>query len=119
MVTATREQAPDQASETTSARITRRADALSARLRAVGERVFPPSAQKSLRSFTSGEVAEIVGVSDGYLRQLSLDGLGPTPDLGPTGRRSYSLEQVNELRQFLATTRPKEALKFWPRRRPG
>ncbi|MGL1180759.1 hypothetical protein ACSTLD_23470, partial [Vibrio parahaemolyticus] len=61
----------------------------------------------------------IVGVSDGYLRQLSLDGLGPVPDLGPTGRRSYSLEQVNELRQFLATTRPKEALKFWPRRRPG
>lgn len=115
MVTATRE----QAIETTSARITRRADALSARLRAVGERVFPPSAQKSLRSFTSGEVAEIVGVSDGYLRQLSLDGLGPVPDLGPTGRRSYSLEQVNELRQFLATTRPKEALKFWPRRRPG
>jgi chromosome partitioning protein len=115
VVTATRE----QAIETTSARITRRADALSARLRAVGERVFPPSAQKSLRSFTSGEVAEIVGVSDGYLRQLSLDGLGPVPDLGPTGRRSYSLEQVNELRQFLATTRPKEALKFWPRRRPG
>ena len=107
----------EQAGESTSARITRRAESLSMRLRAVGERVFPPSAQKSLRSFSSGEVAEIVGVSDGYLRQLSLDGLGPVPELGPSGRRSYTLEQVNELRAYLASARPREALKFWPRRR--
>jgi len=105
--------------ESTSARITRRAEALSLRLRAVGERAFPPTAQKSLRSFTSGEVAQIVGVSDGYLRQLSLDGLGPTPDVSTTGRRSYTLDQVNELREFLAAARPKEALRFWPRRREG
>lgn len=103
----------------TSAHITQRAEALSARLRAVGERAFPPTAQKTLRSFSSGEVAEIVGVSDGYLRQLSIDGLGPTPDLGNGGRRSYSLEQINELRQYLASARPKEATRFFPRRRPG
>ena len=108
-----------QSTESTSARITRRADALSSPLRAVGERVFPPTAQKSLRSFTSGEVAQIVGVSDGYLRQLSLDGLGPNPEIGPSGRRSYTLQQVNELRRYLASTRPKEALKFWPQRRSG
>ncbi len=101
----------------TSAHITQRAEALSARLRAVGERAFPPTAQKSLRSFTSGEVAEIVGVSDGYLRQLSLDGLGPAPDIGTGGRRSYTLEQINGLRQYLAEARPKEAARFWPRRR--
>lgn len=53
------------------------------------------------------------------MRQLSLDGLGPTPDLGNAGRRSYSLEQINELREYLATARPKEASKFWPRRRSG
>lgn len=110
---------PDHPHETTSARITRRADALSRRLRAVGERVFPPTAQKSLRSFTSGEVAEIVGVSDGYLRQLSLDGLGPVPELGPSGRRSYTLVQVMDLRRYLATARPKDAVRFWPRRREG
>ncbi|WP_082407614.1 plasmid partitioning protein RepA [Mesorhizobium sp. 1M-11] len=106
-------------SELTSELIGRRAEALSARLRAAGERAFPPTAQKFLRSFTSGEVAQIVGVSDGYLRQLSLDGLGPSPDLGTGGRRSYTLGQVNELRAYLADARPKEALKFWPRRRPG
>jgi len=64
-------------------------------------------------------VAQIVGVSDGYLRQLSLDGLGPNPEIGPSGRRSYTLQQVNELRRYLASTRPKEALKFWPQRRSG
>ena len=105
--------------ELTSERIGRRAEALSARLRAAGERAFPPTAQKFLRSFTSGEVAQIVGVSDGYLRQLSLDGLGPSPDLTSGGRRSYTLEQVTELRAYLADARPREALKFWPRRRPG
>ncbi len=110
---------PRLENETTSQRITRQASALSDRLRAVGELAFPPLAEKSLRSFTSGEVAQIVGVSDGYLRQLSLDGLGPMPELGTAGRRSYTLEQINELREYLAKARPKEALKFWPRRRPG
>lgn len=105
--------------ERTSERIGRRAEALSARLRAAGERAFPPTAEKFLRSFSSGEVAQIVGVSDGYLRQLSLDGLGPSPELSSGGRRSYTLAQVNELRTYLAGARPKEARKFWPRRRPG
>lgn len=110
---------PQVENETTSERITRQATALSDRLRAVGEIAFPPKAMKSLRSFTSGEVAQIVGVSDGYLRQLSLDGLGPMPELGTAGRRSYTLRQINELRAYLAEARPKEALKFWPRRRVG
>lgn len=105
--------------ERTSDRIGQLAEALSARLKAAGERAFPPTAKKFLRSFSSGEVAQIVGVSDGYLRQLSLDGLGPSPDLGSGGRRSYTLAQVNELREYLAASRPKESLKFWPRRRPG
>jgi chromosome partitioning protein len=104
--------------ESASSRVSRQAAALSAHLRAVGERFFPPSASKSLRSFSSGEVAQIIGVSDGYLRQLSLDGLGPAPDVGTNGRRSYKLEQINELRAYLAFSRPREALNFWPRRRP-
>jgi chromosome partitioning protein len=81
--------------------------------------MFPPAAQKGLRSFSSGEVARIVGVSDGYLRQLSLDNLGPAPTLGPNGRRSYRLAQINELRRYLADARPKEALEFQPGRRPS
>ncbi|MGZ2452587.1 MULTISPECIES: plasmid partitioning protein RepA [Rhizobium] len=74
---------------------------------------------RTLRSFSLGEVAEILGVSGSYLRQLSIDGLGPTPELGTAGRRSYTLRQINELRAYLASARPKEALKFCPRRREG
>jgi len=109
----------DQGYEGASTRVSRQAAALSGYLRSVGEKYFPPSALKSLRSFSSGEVAQIVGVSDGYLRQLSLDGLGPAPDIGAGGRRSYTLRQINELRQYLAEARPREGLGFWPRRRPG
>ena len=103
--------------ETASTRVSRQAAALSAHLRAVGERYFPPTASKSLRSFSSGEVAQFVSVSDGYLRQLSLDGLGPMPEVGTGGRRSYALRQINELRAYLAQARPREAMSFWPRRR--
>ena len=106
-------------SEAVPTRIARQAEALSRHLRSLGERLFPPTATKSLRSFTSGEVAQIVGVSDGYLRQLSLDGLGPVPEIGTAGRRSYTLAQMNELRRYLAQVRPKEAGGFLPRRREG
>lgn len=101
----------------TSVRVTRHAGILSSQLRTLGATLFPPSAKKSLRSFTSGEVARIVGVSDGYLRQLSLDGLGPMPSLASGGRRSYTLAQINELRQYLAHARPREAFQFLPGRR--
>ncbi|MGL5445986.1 MAG: plasmid partitioning protein RepA [Rhabdaerophilum sp.] len=101
----------------TLARISRQAQVLSAQLTALNESLFPPTAKKRLRSFSSGEVAKIVGVSDGYLRQLSLDGLGPMPATGHGGRRSYSADQVMALRQYLSEARPREALDFLPARR--
>lgn len=104
--------------EPVSGRVSRQAAALSAYLRTAGERYFPPTAAKTLRSFSSGEAAHFIGVSDGYLRQLSLDGLGPMPEIGTGGRRSYTLRQINELRAYLAEARPREAQNFWPIRRP-
>jgi chromosome partitioning protein len=101
------------------ARISGHARILSGQLRSLSTSLFPPAATKTLRSFSSGEVAKVVGVSDGYLRQLSLDGLGPAPKIAHAGRRSYTLEQVNALREYLAEARPKEALDFLPRRRGG
>jgi chromosome partitioning protein len=101
------------------AHITHHARILSGQLRLLATTLFPPSATKFLRSFSSGEVAKIVGVSDGYLRQLSLDGLGPSPKIGHAGRRSYTLMQIGELREYLASARPREATEFLPRRRPG
>jgi chromosome partitioning protein len=78
------------------------AQALSAQLKAMRERLFPPASQKTLRSFTSGEAARLIGVSDGYLRQLTLAGEGPQPQIGTAGRRYYSLADIDALRRFLA-----------------
>ncbi len=77
------------------------AEALSAQLQAMRDRIFAPASQKTLRRFTSGEAARLIGVSDGYLRQLSLAGEGPQPEVGAGGRRFYSLAEIDELRSHL------------------
>lgn len=75
--------------------------ALSQELNELRKTLFPPESKKALRSFSSGEAAKLIGIADGYLRQLSLGGRGPQPDIGAGGRRSYTLEQINELRKLL------------------
>jgi chromosome partitioning protein len=77
------------------------ASALSAKLHAHRLRLFPPSAAKQLRRFSPGEAAKLVGINDGYLRQLALDGKGPTVQTAQGGRRSYTLEDIRELRTYL------------------
>lgn len=74
---------------------------LSERLLAHREQLFPPNASKQLRRFTSGEVADMLGVKDAYLRKLSLEGRGPQPETGNGGRRLYTPDNIMELRRFL------------------
>jgi chromosome partitioning protein len=74
---------------------------LSSQLHALRQRLFPPAAQKTLRSFSASEAAEWIGISDAYLRQLSLAGEVPDPPKTPGGRRLYTLEQVHALRRAL------------------
>ena len=71
---------------------------------------FPPNAQKTLRQFSLAEVADYIGVSQSYLKKLHLEGKGVQPITSSTGRRSYTAEQMNELRRFLDRE---------PRRRAG
>lgn len=104
---------------TTDIRIEKHARQLSRQLKLLRERLFPPLSQKTLRTFSSGEAAQLIGVSDGYLRQLSLDGKGPMPEIAANGRRSYTLDQINGLREHMAGVKPKDALSYVPRRRPG
>ncbi|GAA0787933.1 plasmid partitioning protein RepA [Roseibium denhamense] len=82
--------------------IARDAEVLSEQLGEMRARLFPPSSQKIMRSFTSGEAAKLIGVSDGYLRQLALSGDGPSPATDERGRRFYTLADVNALRSHLA-----------------
>jgi chromosome partitioning protein len=75
--------------------------ALSQELNMLRKTLFPPESKKVLRSFSSGEAAKLIGIADGYLRQLSLGGKGPQPEIGVAGRRSYTLDQINEIRKLL------------------
>lgn len=77
------------------------AQKLSERLKAHRAQLFPPNERKQLRRFTSGEVADLLGVKDAYLRKLSLDGRGPQPETGLGGRRLYTPADIMELRKLL------------------
>ncbi len=77
------------------------AELLSAQLQAMRERLFAPASSKVLRKFSSSEAAKLIGVSDSYLRQLSIAGEGPQPETGTGGRRLYTLEDINALRHLL------------------
>ena len=75
---------------------------LSGQLHALRQRLFPPAAQKALRSFSSSEAADWIGISDAYLRQRALAGEVPDPPKTPSGRRVYTLEQIHALRRALS-----------------
>ncbi|MBS0126816.1 plasmid partitioning protein RepA [Thetidibacter halocola] len=77
------------------------ASRLSERLQAHRASLFPPNAAKALRKFTSGEVADLLGVKDAYLRKLHLDGRGPSPEVSTGGRRLYSPSDILALRHHL------------------
>jgi chromosome partitioning protein len=81
--------------------ITAQAKALSQKLQAHRIKLFPPSAQKPLRAFQSAEAAKFLGVTSGYLKNMSLEGKGPVPQVSGSGRRSYTAQQIGELRAFL------------------
>jgi chromosome partitioning protein len=89
--------------------------ALSAQLQTLREKLFPPEAKKTLRRFTSGEAARLIGVTDSYLRHLAASGEGPEIDKTAQGRLSYSLEQIHAVRTYLA----KAKSSYLRRRNPG
>ena len=78
---------------------------LSRQLAALRHRLFPPAAQKSLRPFSGGEAAALIGISDAYLRQLTLADDRTAPARTAAGRRLYTLEQINTLRRGLPRRR--------------
>jgi chromosome partitioning protein len=63
---------------------------------------YPPDASRAMRKFASSEVAALLEVTEAYIRQISLKDRGPTPEVTANGRRLYSLEQILELRLYLA-----------------
>lgn len=77
---------------------------------------FPPDARRTMRTFSSTEVAALLDVTEAYIRQVAQKEQGPVPEM-LNGRRMYTLEQVLELRIALATNGRKKWLN--PRRVDG
>ena len=99
-----------------AALISGHAQELSEKLHAHRLSLFPPSAQKPLRSFHANEVSKFLRVKPGYLKNLSLEGKGPRPTVSQSGRRTYTAEQLHELRVYLNETgRPSR--EYLPHRR--
>ncbi|KQU95565.1 plasmid partitioning protein RepA [Mesorhizobium sp. Root102] len=93
---------------------------ISRRLNQLRLEKFPPNATKTLRSFSMAEVAHYLGVSQNNLKRLHLERKGPLPEQTPqSGRRSYTAEQMLELRHFLDRHGRTEVKKYVPHRKPG
>ncbi len=93
---------------------------LSAELRDMREAVYPPTARKNFaRTFSTLDLVRLLKVPESTLRQLSIEGKGPQPERAENNRRAYTVEQVRELRAFLAELRPDDALHLLPHRREG
>jgi chromosome partitioning protein len=111
------EQSPSEANDLRLL-IERDAQEISAKLKAHQERIFPPTAQKRLRRFTSAEAAKFIGIHEGYIRQLATTGKAPLPEPAPNGRRTFSVEEMNALRGFLDEG-TKGSRTYIPRRKDG
>lgn len=74
--------------------------ALSAQLQAHNANTFAPYAEKSMRHFSPAETAKLIGIGEAYLRQIAAE----LPDLDAANsgaRRSYSVDDIHEIRKFL------------------
>ncbi|MBD0416808.1 plasmid partitioning protein RepA [Tianweitania sp. Rool2] len=80
---------------------------------------YPPDAEKGLRLFSSAEAAEFLGVTQNHIKKLHLEGKGPVPHVTQSGRRSYTAEQMMELRVFLDKHGRTDFKRYVPHRRPG
>lgn len=92
---------------------------ISRRLNQLRMEKFPPNAKKTLRQFSMAEVAHYLGVTQNNLKRLHLEGKGPVPAQAASGRRSYTAEQMLELRHYLDRNGRTEVKKYVPHRKPG
>ena len=66
------------------------ADRLSEALEHMSKLFLAPKEEKTLRSFTTAEVAELLRVSDGYLRKAHFDDRIPDVEQGSNNKRLYT-----------------------------
>lgn len=62
---------------------------------------FSPDARKTLRLFSAGEAADLLGISPSFLRKLHFDGRIDDVHTTSGGRRHYSVADMNAIRATL------------------
>jgi chromosome partitioning protein len=97
--------------------ILRQGELISDKLNLLRHEHYPPNANKGLRSFSLAEVAYFLGVTPSNIKKLHLDGKGPTPTTTKSGRRTYSAEQMQELRHYLDRHGRADYKRYVPHRR--
>ena len=99
--------------------ILQQGELISDRLNMLRQEQYPPDAQKGLRQFSLAEVAYYLGVTQSTIKKLHLEGKGPEPETSSSGRRSYSAEQMLELRAYLDKHGRPGKRRYMPYRQPG
>ena len=99
--------------------ILRQGELISDKLNLLRHEHYPPNASKGLRQFSLGEVAYFLGVTPSNIKKLHLEGKGPVPTTSKSGRRSYSAEQMQELRLYLDRHGRADFKGYVPHRRQG
>lgn len=90
---------------------------ISKKLHLLSVQQFPAHGKKGLRPFSLAEVATYLGVSQSHLKKLHLEGKGPTPATSSSGRRTYTADQMLELRHYLDQHGRSDARRYVPYRR--
>lgn len=99
--------------------ILRQGELISDKLNMLRHEQYPPNARKGLRQFSLAEVARFLGVTPSNIKKLHLEGKGPTPTTSKSGRRSYTAEQMLELRLYLDRHGRADIKGYVPHRRAG
>ncbi|MBB3948141.1 chromosome partitioning protein [Rhizobium skierniewicense] len=107
------EKAPDL-----TALILQHSAALSAQLQAHNASTFAPLAEKSMRTFSPSETAKLIGIGEAYLRQIAAEQPDLSASHGAGGRRSYSVEDIHEIRKYLDQG-ARGTRRYLPHRRDG
>lgn len=94
------------------------AELLASNLHAQREAHFPPDAKKTMRSFTAGEASELLGIDHTYLRKLHREGKISEVELTRGNHRRYTLDDIWDIRQSLAS-KAKKPTAYLPGRQGG
>lgn len=88
----------------TTESIGRYADALAKSLDEEMRKAYAPTERKTLRRFTSNEAAEFIGMTANNMRQRHNEGSFPEVEMDSRGRRLYSAEDINVIRDIMYHT---------------